>query len=261
MQRTGGTFNAQARAVGQADIERVARALKPERLTQTVDPALISGITKWGTKVLAELGSEARFDLRNPLVKDYLDSWQEQRIVGITEVTREELTRVMQDAVAEGVGIDEMRRRMRGYFESAADYRAERIARTEVVGSSNAANLAAYQISGVVDGKEWLAVQDTQTRETHADLDGQSVGIEDEFVSSSGARTQGPGLFGIGSEDINCRCTVRPVIKGLASPQGEARATEWRAYDVSLAEWQGDLRDGAAKAFGLWAGDAISALT
>lgn len=214
----------------------------------------------WGARVLEKLGSAVAFDLRNPLVADYLDAWQEQRVVGITQATREDVTATLQDAVREGVGIDEMKRRLRGYFEEAANYRAERIARTEVVSSSNAANLAAYQISGLVDEKEWLAVQDGQTRETHASMDGQRQPIDGEFVSPSGATAQGPGLFGIGAEDINCRCTVRPIIADVASPAGEERALEWRAYVDSLAEWEGNVRDAAAATFAGWLADAVQAL-
>lgn len=222
---------------------------------------LANGINKQGAKVLDALGADGSFDMRNPLVKDYLDAWQEQSVVGITDTTRAEVTSVLQDAVAEGGGIGDMTRALRGYFESASTYRAERIARTEVVGSSNAANLAAYQISGLVDAKEWLAVQDGSTRETHSDLDGTRVAISDEFTTSSGHRAQGPGLFGVGEEDINCRCTVRPVLNDLASPVGEARAAEWRAYDASLAEFEGAIRKASAEVFGQWLGDAISALT
>lgn len=220
----------------------------------------MKGLTRWGEKVLASLGSEARFDLRNPLVKDYLDAWREQRIVGITEFTRDEVTFLLRDAVAEGVGIDEMKRRLRGFFEEGAAYRAERIARTEVVSSSNAANLAAYQISGVVDAKEWLSVQDDRTRESHADLDGQRRSIAEEFEAPNGAHTQGPGLFGIPGEDINCRCTVRPVLNDLASPVGEQRASEWRAYDAALAPFEKEVRGATESVFGLWLGDAVRAL-
>lgn len=248
------------RSLSDDEIRRVAQALKAERLEQEVTPELTRGIVKWGERVLSSLGSEARFDIRNPLVKDYLDAWREQRIVGITDFTRDEVTFLLRDAVAEGVGIDEMKRRLRGFFEEGAAYRAERIARTEVVSSSNAANLAAYQISGVVDGKEWLAVQDDRTRESHADLDGQRRGIAEEFQAPNGAHAQGPGLFGIPEEDINCRCTVRPVLADLASPTGEARAAEWRDYDASLGPWEKDVRKATEGVFGLWLGDAMRAL-
>lgn len=238
----------------------MAAALKPDRLTKTVTPVIEDFMMGWGSSVLDGLGAAVSFDLRNPLVKDYLDAWQEQRIVGITDVTRADVTRILQAGVAEGLGIDDLRRKLRGYFEEAADYRAERIARTEVVSSSNAANLAAYQISGLVDGKEWLAVQDDATRETHSEMDGQRRGITEEFVSTSGARAQGPGLFGIGSEDINCRCTVRPVIADLASPAGEERAAEWKRYVASLDKGEKAIKSAAGSVFASWLGDAVQAL-
>lgn len=247
------------RQLSSADIDRVVAALQPERLKRVTD-SITTTIQAWGSKQLAELGSNLAFDIRNPLVTDYLDAWQEERIVGITDVTRADVTKALQDAVAEGVGIDEMRRRIRGYFDAAADCRAERIARTEVVSSSNAANLAAYQISGLVDAKEWLAVQDGQTRDTHKALDGQQTDITGEFASTSGARAQGPGLFGTAEEDINCRCTLRPVIKDLASPVGEERALEWRKYDAGLLPYQADIQASAASAFAAWSGDAMKAL-
>jgi SPP1 gp7 family putative phage head morphogenesis protein len=247
------------RSVTQADIDRVTSALQPARMQRVTD-SIVETIEAWGTRTLSELGSSARFDVKNPLVTDYLDAWQEQRIVGIVDTTRADITSVLQQAVAEGVGIDETKRRLRGYFTEAADYRAERIARTEIVSSANAANLAAYQISGLVDAKEWLAVQDGQTRDTHRHLDGQQTTITGEFVSSSGATTQGPGLFGVAEEDINCRCGVRPVIKDLASPTGEQRALEWRKWDSELTTYQVDIQSSAAKVFGEWAGDAVSSL-
>lgn len=245
--------------MSESDIRKVANALRPERLDGTTSK-IVATIEEWGRKILDELGSEARFDIRNPLVKDYLDAWQEQRIVGITKSTREDVTAVLQDAVAEGVGIDEMRRRLKGYFADASDYRAERIARTEVVSSSNAANLAAYQISGLVDGKEWLSVQDGKTRDTHRAMDGQSVGISDDFSSPSGAKGQGPGLFGRPEEDINCRCTLVPRLEGKESPAGEERAVAWKKYDADLLPYEDAIRKAAAGAFRAWANDAVAAL-
>lgn len=233
--------------------------MKSERLDRGVTPALESGIEKWGKQVLQSLGSEASFNITNPLVRDYLDAWRAQRIDGITQTTRDQVTRLLQDSIAEGVGVDEMKRRLRREFEGWTSTKAETVARTEVVGSANAANLAAYQISGLVDGKEWVAVPGSDTRETHRKLDGTRIGIRDLFVTENGA-AQGPGLFGIAEEDINCRCTLRPVIADLASPVGEARDAEWRAFDASLRPFEDDIKDAFAGVLALWLGDAISAM-
>lgn len=57
--------------------------------------------------------------------------------------------------------------------------------------------------------KQWDATLDSNTRETHQELDGQIVGIDEEFViPSTGARAMTAGGFGDPSEDCNCRCCV-----------------------------------------------------
>jgi len=218
---------------------------------------LEGGIVEWGQRVLSSLGSEAAFDLRNPLVREFLDAWEEQHIVGITDTARGIVTDTLKKAADEGVGIDEAKRRLREKFEDMTGSQAERIARTEVVGSSNAANLAAYQISGLVDEKEWLAVSDEQTRETHADMDGQRRKLDEPFTTPTGLETQGPGLFGRPEEDINCRCTVRPIVDVKA---GVDRREEWRRYVADLDPFERKTRAAVAGVYGKWLGDAIAAL-
>ena len=248
------------RGLTDADIQRVAESMKPETLDAGVTPGLQRGLEEWGSKALADLGSEARFDMKNPLVTDFIDAWREQQLVGVTRTTRDQVTALLQDMRDAGAGIDDMKRSLRETFEGWTSTKAETVARTEVVGASNAANLAAYQISGLVDAKEWLAVQDGQTRETHAELDGTQVGIDEDFTSSSGATASGPGLFGDPGEDINCRCTLRPVIDTKAAPTAEERAALWRAFDQSLIPWERQTTADVAKVLGKWLGDCVAAL-
>lgn len=220
--------------------------MQGETLQSTV-PAVESWVEEWGSRTLASLGSSARFDMRNPLVADFLEGFRDVRLVGINDTTASTIRDVIAQANREGQGIDEIRRRIGSVYDDARGYRAERIARTETVGSANAANLAAYQISGLVDGKEWLSVQDDQTRETHAALDGVKAAIDGEFVSPSGARAQGPGLFGIPAEDINCRCTLVPVVGERA---GEVdRVALWRAFDQDVRAGEERIRVAFEQAF------------
>jgi len=89
--------------------------------------------------------------------------------------------------------------------------RAERIARTEVIGSLNGGKLDGYAEMGV-ERKEWLATQDDRARDEHAEADGQVVGIEDSF-DVGGQRLAYPGdPTGDPGNIINCRCTVLPVV-------------------------------------------------
>lgn len=57
--------------------------------------------------------------------------------------------------------------------------------------------------------KQWDSTLDGLTRDTHRELDGQVVGIDEEFViPSTGARALTAGGFGDPAEDCNCRCCV-----------------------------------------------------
>lgn len=216
---------------------------------------------EWGQGQLEALGVSTAFDMRNPLVTDYLDGFRDVKLVGINDTTAATIRDVVQRANEEGQGIDEIRRRIGGVFDDAKGYRAERIARTEAVGSANAANVAAWQLSGLVDEKEWLAVPDDQTRETHAGMDGQKVKIDETFTSPSGATTQGPGMFGIPEEDINCRCTARPIIN---YPSGKAsdvdRVALWRAFDVDVRAGEARIASAFANAFEAQRRDVLDAL-
>ena len=64
---------------------------------------------------------------------------------------------------------------------------------------------------GVVFLREWVSSRDNAVRPTHEELDGTTEQPGALFTSESGAQGLGPGMFMVASEDINCRCVVRPV--------------------------------------------------
>lgn len=205
-------------------------------------------IESWGNGVLDEFGVATSFDMQNPLVKDYLADFRDVTLVGTNALTQTAVRDTLLEGVQAGEGIDDLKARIRLVFADAEGYRAERIARTEVVTASNGANVAAYQISGVVDEKEWLATRDSQTRETHKEMDGQAVGILGNFVSPSGDTAQHPGGFSSAEENINCRCTVLPKLKDEEKAAADKDAL-WKAYDAALLPWESALLKALGKAF------------
>ncbi len=99
--------------------------------------------------------------------------------------------------------------------KSAADM--QRIARTEGHRAREQGNLDSLQYAhekGLNLEKEWVSALDERTRDAHAILDGETVGINEEFVSSTGGRGQGPGLMSTGEDNINCRCSLVGVTPG-----------------------------------------------
>lgn len=55
--------------------------------------------------------------------------------------------------------------------------------------------------------KTWDATMDNVTRQTHEDLHGTEIPIDEYFETVNGMALA-PGLFDIGEEDCNCRCIL-----------------------------------------------------
>lgn len=68
---------------------------------------------------------------------------------------------------------------------------------------------------GVKLEKKWLSTLDKKTRHSHQKLDGQTVGIDEEF-EINGHKAPQPRLFGVASEDIRCRCDTVTVVEGIS---------------------------------------------
>lgn len=59
--------------------------------------------------------------------------------------------------------------------------------------------------------KQWVATLDKRTRHNHALLDGVRVN-PDGYFEINGHKTKQPHMFGLASEDINCRCRTISVL-------------------------------------------------
>ena len=221
-----------------SQIESALTGLLPERLSSELSPVWESKMRKWGNRVLRELGTDASFNMRNPLIRSHLEHLAGQKITGINETTRSALMESLADGVYAGEGISQLQSRVSDVFDYADKVRSRMIARTEVVGSSNFANVEAFAQSGVVAKKEWLAVKDGATRDTHRELDGQVVILRAPF-SANGQSAQYPGGFGVAEEDIGCRCAVLPVVATESVKLTEEQRVEaWKRYDRRLESWE-----------------------
>ena len=131
-------------------------------------------------------------------------------------------------AIREGkpVPADRARKIVGRYQDRLLYRRGETIARTELLQSlHHAQDEGLRQL--VDDGKlnagqitrEWDASEDSDTRDSHRHMDGQSVGLNEPFTSGNGALMMHPGDSSLGAgpeEIINCRCIVRPKIDFIA---------------------------------------------
>jgi len=99
--------------------------------------------------------------------------------------------------------------------EESNTARALRIARTETTGALNAGHqveLDELAQDGVVTGKEWSAILDGVTRDSHAAMHGRRVAPGEMFVVNGHAAPY-PGHHSLPAEErVSCRCTILSVI-------------------------------------------------
>ena len=113
---------------------------------------------------------------------------------------------------------------------------AIRNARTAMTGAQNAGRIDSYNYAqkelGVNVMEEWLASGDGLTRESHAEISGERIKMNEVF--SNGCEYPGdPG--GAPEEVYNCRCTLLPYLPDYEEKKQEEKPEKDAAQDFS--EW------------------------
>ena len=163
---------------------------------------------------------------KNELLFTSWDDWMERfalteagtKIVGIGDTTLKRIRRVIDQGIKDELGTNEIARNIRS-SSAMSMRRAQTIARTEVIGASNAGAVLGADSTGLEYRKEWIASIDSRTRSfdngdeyDHIEMDGVIIDKNESFAT--------PTAFGVellkypGDPDgspgniINCRCTV-----------------------------------------------------
>lgn len=158
-----------------------------------------------GKEILDFLGIDSGLDLSQQRAQLYL---RVQGLKFISEVnghTIDRLKATLSEGLGKEEGIPELASRVDDVFDIALGSRSEKIARTEVLRSTNFATTEAYRQSGVVEGKEWLTARDERVDDECAALDGNIVELDSNF-KEGGISEEYPPLH------PNCRCTLLPVL-------------------------------------------------
>lgn len=128
-----------------------------------------------------------------------------------------------------GLNAHEMHQVIGRYSDRLLKLRGETIGRTEMMAALHAGNRQAYQ-QAIDNGdlvkeevkRSWDTTGDGKVRDTHQSLDGQTVGFDDYYISSSGAQILFPGDPNApASEVINCRCNELYRIDFIARARRE----------------------------------------
>jgi hypothetical protein len=163
--------------------------------------------TKAGAKAL-ELKKEGDFNVNDPKVLKWLGKRLEKFSEQVEGTTFDEIKAILREGFTEGKGIPEIAQTLRDKFESYDKYRANTIARTEVVGSANKADLEAVDQMGIADKllKHWGNEPDARPTHVQAGNDyADGIGIDENFKVGDD-EMDAPGNGQLAEENVNCRC-------------------------------------------------------
>jgi len=167
------------------------------------------------------LGQSLLIDQSRPLFTTFLTKDLAKRSRLINEATAEQINRVINEAQGGELSVKEA---IQDYFNvnekgGITAARAEAIARTEVGRADTLATKEGYAQFTEATGKtlrmEWITARDGGERHpSYEGLDGQVRPLDGEF-DLEGIPSPGPGLSGVASEDINCRCVTAGLLDDM----------------------------------------------
>ena len=149
--------------------------------------------------------AETAFNVFDDAVQNFIADTVAKKVVGVTETTKSRLRRIIGASEAEGWSIVDIAGAIDTmYLDQIIPNRSVVIARTEVIGASNAGNRHAAKQTNLDLQKEWIATRDDRTRTSHEDMDGERQDLDNEY--SNGLMYPGDPA-GDAEDVIQCRCT------------------------------------------------------
>lgn len=133
--------------------------------------------------------------------------------------------------ILQGESIPQIQKRLQNVtsMNSAAAIRSARTMCTTAENNGRLSGIKEAEEQGIVYEKQWMATHDDRTRESHAELDGVSVPIDDEFPNG----LQYPGdPAGAPEEVYNCRCSMVRKLIGFRREDGSvSEVGDIKRYD------------------------------
>ncbi len=116
----------------------------------------------------------------DPRAATFVNFESRQYAVNVNSTTQGKIDIILRGAVSNGLSIAETTQLINKYYQESAPFRAERIARTEMVKSTNAGRVFSMQQNNF-EWHVWVTQRDTRVRDEHIPLDGEIVRIGSSF--------------------------------------------------------------------------------
>jgi hypothetical protein len=171
------------------------------KLSKGAQAVLASLLDASITEVIAEGSYDVVFDVVNEHALDWLRDYTPKLSENLEAVNTEDLTRTLREGLEAGESMDDLKRRVNEVFDEYDSVRAERIARSEAIRSSEEGNLAVYREAGF-SRKVWFANPDAC--ELCGELDNVDVPLEEPYFDDDYGDGMAP------PRHPNCRCASAP---------------------------------------------------
>lgn len=126
------------------------------------------------------------------------------------KIFQETVQKIVLTAGETGMSMFQVAKEIQKQIGFTNQYRAERIARTEIVQAANSGIFEGGKQAGIPVKKEWMPIVDQWSRPDHAAMAGVIIPMDQAFnVGGAQMMQPGDGSLGAGAEHIiNCRCSL-----------------------------------------------------
>jgi HK97 family phage portal protein len=191
----------------------------------------VESVKKWQTEFLplmmglmqeqlsAWIGSVGiDWDIENPAVADFIRSHSFAFAQRISDTTMEDVKRLILAAQGEGWSTVRLMDELKAVYGGWSDLRAEMIARSETIRSSNAGLVEGYKQNGITQ-IEWYAALDERLCPFCNEMHGKQIAIGEAWFEGGSEMYVGQERLVMDYGDVywpplhpNCRCVMQPVI-------------------------------------------------
>lgn len=227
------------------NIPSIVLQIHAAELQHRVSPILTHVVETFGTRAVTQIDPREVFQT-DRRVAAFLKQ-QRGALINVNRTTQRGISRILAEGVDQGLTVGQIADNVVASFARMAEGRALSIARTSVNTASNFASVEGYR-QAKVQQKSWLTTDGGDARDTHQEMDGQTVDIEDDFESPDGGTAAFPGDFGDPAEDCNCRCGVMPVMDERTMRAGSRRMV-WKILERLRSPWDRAVHGAVVRAF------------
>lgn len=197
---------------------------------------------------------EIDFDVQDTFAAERMRQRSLQSATEIEDAVTDQVRNTLLEGQENGWGTSKMANELEDQFEDMSQNHAELVARTETLSSSREGSQAMAESTDVIQGKEWVATDDSRTRAWHDAMDGTVESEDQDFVVprvSDDQPTDYPRSTMVvgGDQPFNCRCSQAPVLDDEIGER--ASETSWLKVAEEYESLEVDL-DITERQFEVW---------